>query len=307
VITTLDRRPIIVAVGDSDVHESALRFAAGEALRDDRPLHLAHVIHPPQGVIGPDSRLVPAEGADRAGRTLLDAQAIRAREITAGRVPVRTFLERGSVVPRLVELSRGADHVVLQHRELGRRYRVFTGTVGAGLPAAAAVPVVSVPELWAGPTTAPVVSVGLDGMHGNEQLLEHAFTEADIRGASLTLVHAWFLPALYDDAVLDRRALHQWRDEVRRELLEQVARWRPSYPGIEIRVEVPHSRPADALVEASGRSDLLLLGHRSSEGAGQVGAMTRAVLREATCPTLVVSQQVATAELGTVRQLASAR
>lgn len=305
-VTILDRRPIIVAVGDSDVHEAGLHFAAAEALRDDRPLHLAHVIHRPQGLVGPDHVLVPSDAAELAGRTLLEAQAIRARVLTAGRVPVRTFLRRGTVVRELAELSRGADHLVLQHRQLDPPSRVFTGTVGAGVAACAPVPVVSVPELWSGPARAPQVSVGLDGLRGDEPLLERAFTEAELRGASLTLVHAWFLPALYDDAVLDRLALHRWRDEVRERLLDKVDRWRPSYPTVDIRVEAPHLRRADALVEASGRSDLLLLGHRRAHGAGQVGAMTRAVLREARCPTVVVAQHVASTWVRIPRQLADA-
>src|SRR3954447_2140510 len=112
---SLDRKPILVAVGDSDDHEAALRFAAAEALRDDRPVRLAHIIHPPHGVTGPEYLLVTFEGADLAGRTLLAAQAIRAQLYTRGRVPVKTTLRRGDAVTELVELSRHADHVVLQH------------------------------------------------------------------------------------------------------------------------------------------------------------------------------------------------
>jgi nucleotide-binding universal stress UspA family protein len=305
VTTILDRRPILVAVGDSDVHEAGLRFAAAEALRDDRPLHLAHVIHPPQGVIGPDNLLIRLRDAELAGRTLLEAQANRAGDLTHGRVPVRTFLRRGSVVPELVGLGRGADHVVLQHRQLGRGCRVFTGTVAAGLAASAPVPVVSVPELWSGRSTTPLeVSAGLDGRHDNE-VLERAFLEADMRGASLTLVHAWFLPALYHDAVLDRRALHQWRDELQQKLLDEVTPWRPSFPNVELRIEIPHLRPADALVEVARRSDLLLLGHRPSRDTEQVGAITRAVLREAGCPTLVVIRHRTSADHGSLRLAAA--
>ncbi|MDX6302544.1 MAG: hypothetical protein QOF53_3758 [Nocardioidaceae bacterium] len=302
--TILDRRPILVAVGDSDVHESGLRFAAAETLRDDRPLHLAHVIHAPQGVIGQDNLLIRLRDAEQAGRTLLDAQASRAGNLTRGRVPVRTFLRRGSVVPELVELSRGADHVVLQHRQLGRGSRVFTGTVAAGLAASAPVPVVSIPELWSGRTTPLEVSAGLDGRHDDE-VLERAFMEADMRGASLTLVHAWFLPALYDDAALERHALHQWRDELQQKLLDEAAPWRPLYPDVELRIEIPHVRPADALVEVARRSDLLLLGHRPSRDTEQVGAITRAVLREAGCPTEVVTHHRTSADYGSLRLAAA--
>jgi nucleotide-binding universal stress UspA family protein len=290
-MTSLDRLPILVAVGDSDVHEAALRFAAVEALRDDRPLRLAHVIHPPQGVDGPADLLIPFEGAELAGRILLGAQAIRAEILTGGRVPVERILRRGDVVAELADLARSSDHVVLQHEDQARCARVLTGHVGAGVTARSAVPVVSVPELWDGASEVPRITVGLDGTHANDPLLRRAFTEAELRGASLAFVHAWFLPASYDDAVLDRVALHQWQDDVRRRVSAMLQPWRVLHPAVDVRIDLPHMRPADALVAASGRSDLLLLG-RASHTRGHLGTLARALIREARCPTVVVSQPV---------------
>jgi nucleotide-binding universal stress UspA family protein len=288
---SLDRLPILVAVGDSDDHEAALRFAATEALRDDRPLRLAHVIHPPQGVDAPADLLIRFEGAELAGRVLLAAQGIRAEILTGGRVPVERILRRGDVVTELVDLARSSDHVVLQHQDHARSSRVLTGHVGAGVTARCPVPVVSVPERWDGATEGPRITVGLAGTHGLDPLLRRAFTEAELRGASLSFVHAWFLPALYDDTVLDRAALHQWQDDVRRRVSEELEPWRDLHPAVDVRIDVPHMRPADALVAASGHSDLLLLG-RASHTRGHLGALARALIREARCPTVVVAQPV---------------
>jgi nucleotide-binding universal stress UspA family protein len=48
-------------------------------------------------------------------------------------------------------------------------------------------------------------------------------------------------------------------------------------------------RPADAVVERSRRSDLLVLGRSwASPGSSHLGSVTRAALREASCPVAVV-------------------
>ncbi|WP_367303704.1 universal stress protein [Nocardioides panacis] len=43
-MTVHERLPILVAVGDSDAHDAALRFAAEQAVREHRPLRLVHVL-----------------------------------------------------------------------------------------------------------------------------------------------------------------------------------------------------------------------------------------------------------------------
>ena len=39
-MTTTSRAPILLALGEEDINDSVLRFAADEALRQDRPLEL---------------------------------------------------------------------------------------------------------------------------------------------------------------------------------------------------------------------------------------------------------------------------
>ena len=49
-------KPILVAIGDSDSHESALSYAANEAVREGRGLRLVHVMHPVHSSVGPSRR-----------------------------------------------------------------------------------------------------------------------------------------------------------------------------------------------------------------------------------------------------------
>ena len=61
------------------------------------------------------------------------------------------------------------------------------------------------------------------------------------------------------------------------------------HPEVDVHIELMHMRPADALVERSGRSDLLVLGRSwAKPTVSHLGSVTRAVLREARCPVEVV-------------------
>lgn len=289
-MTTHDRLPILLAVGDSDAHDAALRFAAEEAVHQHRPLHLVHVMHPASGVTVPEQMLVSFEAATLVAQELLTGQAERAADLVHGQVEIIKHLRRGSVVDELVGLSVGADHIVLQHRQQARLLRVFTGSVCAGVAGRALVPVISVPELWSASTSKHQVLVGLDGVEGNNSLLEQAFREAAARNALLTVLHAWFVPSMYDDAIVDRVALHQWREAVRKQIDEVLQPFTKAHPSVEVRIELPHMRPADALVEESGHSDLLLVGRRrAAHGLAHLGPVARAVIRETRCPVVVVA------------------
>ena len=280
--------PILVAVGDSDTHDAALRFAADEAVRDQRPLHLAHVLHAPRAGMFPEQLLISFSAVELAASSLLRSQADGAAHLTGCVVPVTQTLRRGSVVDQLVELSEDAHHVVLQHRQQARMVRVFTGSTAVGVAAHAAVPVVSVPELWSGPSNQDVV-VALDHVGTDSALLRYGFAQALSRGAKLTVLHTWFVPAIYDDALVDLNSLHGWQDGVRARIEAALVPLRANHPQVDVHVELVHGRPADAVVERSARSDLLVLGRSgASPGASHLGAVSRAVLWEARCPVAVV-------------------
>jgi len=147
-----------------------------------------------------------------------------------------------------------------------------------------------VPELWDPPGPTHRVLVGLDDATGRCDLLEQAFREAFVRSAALTVLHSWFVPPTFDDRVAGPSTVHAWREAASRQVEAQVGRFREAYPTVTVHVEVPHMRPADALVEESGHHDLVLVGcHPRADGTGHVGAVARAVARETRCPVLLVS------------------
>lgn len=282
--------PILVAVGDSDVHEAALIYAADQALRDGRGVQLVHVVHGGAGGGGPENALLTFRGAQVVGEQLVHRAAARVEQISDGRVRTQALTRTGATVPVLLELGERADRVVLQHRQQSRLTRIFTGSTTAGVAARCGVPVVSVPESWTGPlTTGAHVTVAVDGPDPDEALLRHAFETAGELDGTLTVLHAWFLPTAYDDAVTDRGAMHAWSVRRHDELEERIEPWRRSHPTVQTRVHVLHMRPVDALLQASGHSDLLVVGRNTSRHRlPHLGSLSRALIHESLCPVSVV-------------------
>ena len=293
-------RPVVVAVADE--HDTALRYAAGEAVRDRRPLRVVHVVHPPRGGPGPETVLVTFEAAEQAAQELLDDLAQRALQLVAGQVPVQRRLCRGPAVEALLEQCADADRLVLQRRHGPRLDRILTGSTVAGLAARAPVRIVSVPERWQGAHPDPRVTVALgdrDEGSREEVLLSLAFAEAEARAASLTVLHAWYLPAEYGDAGIDRRTLEHWQDVSRQDLEQHLVPWREAHPSVDVRVDVPHLRPVDAIVRASEHSDLLLVARRRSHGVVHLGSVVRTAVRKSRCPLVVVTPDTKVRDLAT--------
>src|SRR6266545_3685931 len=136
------------------------------------------------------------------------------------------------------------------------------------------------------------VLVGVDGSPHNEPAVDFAFEEAALRGAELVALHAWtgpvtagpgdMLPLVFDPAVVAA-------DETR-VLAEALAGWRTKYPDVVVHRRVVRSRPGPALVEASGRAQLIVLGaHGHQPAAGfLVGSVTHLLLHQTRCPIAVI-------------------
>ena len=104
-------------------------------------------------------------------------------------------------------------------------------------------------------------------------------------------MHAWFIPSVYEEAVVGRGAVTRSREATRLRIEEQLARGRSAFPAVEARLDIVHAQPVDALLEASRHADLLVLGRRR-HGMVHLGRLTRSVLRRARCPVAVVAPKV---------------
>ena len=131
--------------------------------------------------------------------------------------------------------------------------------------------------------------VGFKTADHDAWLLEHAFDLAAVRGAPLTILHAWELPSCYDDIIVRRTHDDEWNLAALERIESQIADLRTDHPRVQVEVLVVHKQPALALREASQTADLLMLARRREGPAPlRLGGTARALMRSAACPVEIV-------------------
>ncbi|WP_078988004.1 universal stress protein [Streptomyces sp. XY332] len=136
-------------------------------------------------------------------------------------------------------------------------------------------------------TVANRVTVGLDGSPESTAAARWAAHEAELRGASLDLVHAeeWLEnPPLPVATTEDRR---RWAEAVLRDSAEDVRRVHPS---LKVDTRRVSGLPSLALTHAAEDSDMLVLGSRAlgSVAGFLVGSTGFATVTEAARPVVLV-------------------
>jgi nucleotide-binding universal stress UspA family protein len=273
--------------------EPALTFAVEEARRSGSPVHLVHVVQLTAG----EAYVGLSGAAHEAAQSALDAAHRRTKALASGAVPVTCELvTSGGVVPELVRRSEDARMVVLEHRSLGRLRRLATGSLSTGVAARAQSPTVVVPEGWEpGDDAAPVVTAAVQHPEEADAILRSAFDEARERGASLVVLHAWWLANGYDDVVADQATREEWADRATRALEPVLEPFRARYPVVPVTVDVRHSPPAEAVLAAAERSTLLVLGrrHHLLPLGTHLGPVARAALGHSPVPVLMTPEVLA--------------
>jgi nucleotide-binding universal stress UspA family protein len=136
-----------------------------------------------------------------------------------------------------------------------------------------------------------VIVVGIDGSAGSRAALRFAAEEAELRGAVLTVVSVWHVPAgvyLQPTYVeLDLDVLQQAAREVaEQEIADVMGAERAK--GVELLMR--QGNPAQALLEASHEAEMLVVGSRGHGGfAGLLlGSVSQQCAAHAGCPVVVV-------------------
>lgn len=264
---------VVVAVGGHGT-DAAVEFGAGEALRRHRTLHLVHAVdpHDPQAAV---------DGSDLLATAVRTASA-RLGElglVTSGLVP-------GAPVAVVTEASRGADLVVVGRCPESRRTHPYVRSVTGGIGARVDTPVVSVPEDWHAPAGGQATVVaGVDEPEKRTDVLEAAFAAARDRQARLlVLCTSWHPPQTH---VTDPSWAQRVEEDLQR-VLEQVG---AAYQDVAVEVHVRNAQAGEALIDASHRADLVVVGRHNSllPSGSHLGPIARAVLREADCPVLLAT------------------
>jgi len=285
-------QPIVVGVDGSPTGLHAVDLAVREAELRTRPIRVVYAntwaSHPAWVDVAP-SGLV-AERLTSQPRQALD-QALARIAATGHDVPATGEVLVGNPTAVLVHESQWAALLVVGHRGHGGLPLPGLGSVARQVAAHALCPVL----VARGTLDATgEVLIGVDGSPGNDAAVGFAFEEAALRRTQLLALHAWtgpistgpgdMLPLVYD--------LADVAAEETRVLAEALAGWQAKYPDVTVHRRLVRAHAARALVEATGRAQLVVVGthgHRAVAG-WLVGSVTHALLHQAGCPIVVVRQ-----------------
>ena len=278
-------RRVLVAIDHLGDFRPALSFACHEARAAGLRIELVHVLD--------ESRPGPETRTACPWQECVDAAAAVVAELAGEEVEVGRSLRRGSVEDVLVDLSRGSELCVVQHRRLTRLHRIQAGSTAVAVAGRVHSRIVCVPEDWRpekgfqGPVT-----VGVDAVDTEAQLLlEQAFRYASREGSAVRVLHGWTMASPYDDALVDARIEQDWAAAYRERLRAVLDPQRRAYPEVPVDVVLRHLAPPKALAEASTDSRLVMVGrgrmvHPLVRGLGSV---PRAALQDSRCPVEVVA------------------
>ncbi|WUR85121.1 universal stress protein [Streptomyces phaeochromogenes] len=276
---TAMERTIVVGVDGSACSRVAVDWAVGEARVRGLPLRVAHVsslsaeealaIWPYCREPAPDA-LVKALAEDHP------ALRIEGVDLT------------GETVPALLSAGRRADLVVLGMRGAGGFAGLAVGSVAHGVAALGNRPVVLVPDRPAvGGRSPRAVAVGIDARRPAAAALSFAFDAAERRGALLRVVHAWRLPSSAEQWMpfaLPEEDRGAWEDQEVQQLSDVLRPLREKHPHVRVHEDVRLKSPSSALVQASARAELLVVGRTGPS----LGPTLHAVVDHTECPVAVV-------------------
>ena len=301
---------LVVGVDGSDHSHCALVWAAREAERRRRPLHIVTAYTVP---------IFAASGLDGGYATIDDsviregAEAVlkQAMDKVAGYdIVLDASVENGDASGVLLEMSESAELLVFGTRGRGGFVGRLLGSVSSALPAHAKCPTVTVPLSCAGrlgeaiqhkhakagqEATGPlpvenVVVVGVDGSEQARVAVLEAAAQAQRLSAPLRMVCAvphYTGSLAWVPTPLDREALFA---DIRVQL-EAGADWaRSHFPGLAVETQLVDGSPVEILVEASRHVEHIVVGTRGRGGfAGMLlGSTSDGVLHHTKGPVMVV-------------------
>ena len=253
---------IVVGYDGSPDAQAALDWAVREAT--SRHLGI-RVVHCEPDLAAWDGAASTMSGSPPLSVTLPHAGpelVARAADVVArAGVPVQTVATSGSTASALVEQSRTAVMVVIGSRGHSAISSAILGSTVSHVVSHAHCPVIVVQAH--GAPDGPVV-VGVDGSVDSEELVGWAIDHASRHGLGLEVVHCYMIPVYpgvvpYVPPVEITASTVGFEERVTSEVL---AGWRERYPDVEIGTTIVHGRPGPALVEATGRASLTVVGSR---------------------------------------------
>jgi nucleotide-binding universal stress UspA family protein len=283
---------IVVGIApEGRVSDGTIAFVVDTAVRLQIGVQLVHVV--PTVVGGPTGAWevgITFEQLVAQGRAGLDHALARFRERADGRVPVEATLVRGGVVATLVERSRTAQLVVLEHRHLAGWSALTSGSVTAGVAARAHAPVVSVPAGWRPRRDVRPITVAVEDAKRAASEIWTALGLAAAADLPVRLLRVAYLSQAYQELLRREVDVEDFLVSASGELERDAQLPEVVVERVPCAFEVRWGKPAEVLVEASAASSLLVMARRDPRMplGSHLGPVVRQVLRDADCPVMVV-------------------
>ena len=279
---------IVVAVASSGSY-TAIDFAATEALRQRRGLHLVHGIDLAHADAPPD--VVDRARLEQEVGDVLGAAVRHAVAVVGGLVPVTSTLSQAPAVSAVYASAHDAPLVVVGRCAEARSTHPYVRSVTGGVAARVHVPVVAVPDDWADDEAPAHVVVGIDHPQQSVPVLHEAFQAASDRQALLTVVSSWWDPTAYVHDPAAFAADHTWPERLRGGIDAVLPELRAEYADVPVELHVRKARPGEVLIDASRHACLLVLGRHDPvlPRDSHLGPVARSVLAEAACPVLLTT------------------
>jgi nucleotide-binding universal stress UspA family protein len=263
--------PVVVGIDGSDTAIGAATWAAKEAVHQDVPLRLVHVIQASGEPIASSSGY-PAE--QEYGESSLRAACL-AVEAIGPPVKIETAVLLGDVDSVLLAESRNATLICVGSLGIGRVASRVLGSTAATIAEHGRCPAAIIRRRDDGLLPqAGFVAVVVDDQPGNDEVMQWAMEEARARRAPVLALGVWrWAPFLSGEEKFYRRIDH----------------WLRRYPEVEVEVATTRTSVTRYLEGRIGKIQLAVINGRDANRVAQlVGPHGLPILAHADCSVLVV-------------------
>ncbi|MEV6164928.1 universal stress protein [Streptomyces sp. NPDC052052] len=278
---------LVVGTDGSPDALRAVRWATGEAAARGTALHLVHAtgirLASPY-LSEEDHRRIAAFGG-----SVLDDAAELARRLAPSVAVTTTLCEHGTTPCLLAEAGPGAT-VVVGSRGRGGFSSLLLGSDSLQVACHSPFPVVVVPAEDREPVGVVLAAVKDER---DSETLRVAARLADRDGAVLRVVSAWVLLESVGNMASRFEGADRFAADRSGTVAEIVQTVRVDFPGLSVTEAVLRAGSvSEALVEATGEADLIVIGpRRHSHLVGSpLGHVAHAVLHHSHCPVVLVPQ-----------------
>lgn len=139
------------------------------------------------------------------------------------------------------------------------------------------------------------IVVGVDGSPQSKRALRWAANEAHLRGAHLSVIHAFMFPHLGAEQALATDAIIRIQREAQDLVENEVDELGEMAIGLDVSCAAAEGAPTQILLEASREADILVVGSRGRGGftALLLGSVSQQCAQHATCPVVIVPPEQA--------------